>query len=423
MTDHRIVRSEEEVLDAYENSVSACHMAKLLGVKHHTTAQNMSRTYGLEVPALHWGCVSSPEPPDQPLTFEERFEEDKLVQRLRAELAEQKKLYAAVVKTSNLYEDVLDVARECFGKTQLTRLAPPRVDESAVEEDAILTWADWHGGEVVDYDVMQGFNSYDPVIMCRRAQYTVDRTLKLLFDFHTNTCFKTLHVFDLGDSITGDLLDDNKATNAITVFEAVRLVAQVKAAALTELSAHIPVTYTVVPGNHGRRSAKMPWKQPTETADWLIGEMVGDMVSGNERITTVIPKAWTAVVSVQGHNHSLNHGYSAARGGYGGIPWYSFQRMDGKLTALESVHDRLINYRWYGHIHQGATLPKMDGSGEQFIVGSLKGGDEYALNELAAYADPLQILVGCHKDVGVSWRYPLNVNRGDSTASRYERFL
>jgi hypothetical protein len=398
-------------------------MAQLLRIRHHSTAHRLARENNLAIPAPHWGYGIPPAGIPETVTIEEQFVEDKVLQRLKSELAEQKRLYAGVVKTSNLHEDVLEVAREVFGSMKPTRVSPPRIDKSAVTEDAILTWADWHGGEVVDYDVMQGFNIYDPMIMCRRAQYTVDRTLKLLFDFHANTTFKTLHVFDLGDSITGDLLEDNKTTNAITVFEAIRLVAQVKAMALTELSTHIPVTYIIVPGNHGRRGAKMPWKQPTETADWLIGEMIGDMVKGNSHISVAVPKAWTAVVAVQGHNHSLNHGYSAARGGYGGIPWYAFQRMDGKLTSLESVHDRRIHYRWYGHIHQGADLPKMDGKGEQFIVGSLKGGDEFALNELAAYADPIQKLVGCHKDVGVSWRYPLNVNRADEKPSRYERFL
>jgi hypothetical protein len=411
------------VREAYDASTSLNDLAGHLGC-HYQTARKMAKSEGLAVPASHWGRKPAPEvetPDAEPLTAEEQFAEDKTIARLKAELADTRKLYAAAVKSSN--EDVLEAARAVMGKVTPTRVLPPQVGRGSITEDAILTWADWHGGEVIDFDVMQGFNSYSPAIMCRRAQYTVDRTLKLLFDCHTGTTFEALHVFDLGDSITGDLLDDNKATNALPVFESMRLVAQVKAVALTELSQYIPVTYTSIPGNHGRRSAKMPWKQPTETADWLIGEMIGDLTSTNDRVTVVVPKAWTAVVEVRGHFHSLNHGYSAARGGYGGIPWYAFQRADGKLTALESSHGRRVHYRWYGHIHQSADLPKMDGVGKQFIVGSLKGGDEYALNELGSYSDPVQNLVGCHEDVGVSWRYELNVNRADGEPSRYEELL
>ena len=62
-------------------------------------------------------------------------------------------------------------------------------------------------------------------------------------------------------------------------------------------------------------------------------------------------------------------------------------------------------------------------AGKQFIIGSLKGGDEYALEELNAYGDPEQLLVGCHEKTGVSWRYPLYVKHGDETPSRYEALL
>jgi len=374
----------------------------------------------LSYPAPHWNQQGVPPEAKSP---EETHAHNLEIQRLKDKLSSTERLYKAACKHENVHADVLEIAREVMGRVTPFVVMPPPIPHGEIVEDAILTWADWHGGEVVDYDVMQGFNRYDPVVMCRRAQYTVDRTLKLLFGCHTGTTFEALHVFDLGDSITGDLLEDNKATNALPVFEAMRLVAQVKAIALTELAAYIPVTYMVIPGNHGRRTAKMPWKQPTETADWLIGEMIRDLTSTNDRVSVTVPKAWTAVVKIREHYHSLNHGYSAAKGGYGGIPWYAFQRTDGKLTALESSHGRRVHYRWYGHIHQGADLPKMDGMGKQFIVGSLKGGDEYALNELSSYADPIQNLVGCHEDVGVSWRYELNVNRADDTPSRYEDVL
>ena len=65
-----------------------------------------------------------------------------------------------------------------------------------------------------------------------------------------------------------------------------------------------------------------------------------------------------------------------------------------------------------------ALVPKLDRLGRP--VGSLKGGDEYALNELGEYGDPVQKLVGCHEKYGVSWRLPLNVNEFDDTPSRYE---
>jgi hypothetical protein len=354
---------------------------------------------------------------------EEQVDQDRVLLRMREEIRELKRKYDAACKQSNLHEDILAVANEVFGRMVPAKVLPPKVGTGATHEDAILAWSDWHGFETVDYDVMQGYNAYDPAIMCRRVQYTVDHTLDILFGCHQGTTFGTLYVFDLGDGINGDALAEQMATNARTVFEAMRGVALLKAAALTELSAHIPVVYISVPGNHGRRAPKMQWKLPTETADWLIGEMVSDRVRNNDRIRCIIPKAWTAGITIRGQNHVLNHGFTSAKGGFGGISWYSFQRADGQKTAIEAAHGKRVHHRWYGHIHQQATIPMTDGTGEQHIVGSLKGGDEYALEGLNRFSDPCQKLVGCHDAYGVTWRYPLNVAHADETPSRYEEFL
>lgn len=363
-------------------------------------------------------------PPEQVLTTEQKVERDREVSRLRASNKDLKAKYDSVITQKNLHDELLAlVERYVSASIKPAKIQTVRIGSGHTIEDAILGHADLHAGEIVGFDVMQGFNSYNPQILCRRFQRTIDKTLSLLFDNHSGTTFEHLYAFSLGDGVSGDLLPDNMATNAMSVFESMLFVAQMRARALTELAAYIPVTDVEIPGNHGRRTAKMPWKQPTETADWLIAEMVRMMVADNPRIEVIAPKAWTAVVNVRGWNHSLNHGYSAAKGGYGGIPFYSFQRADGKKTALEQAHDRRVHYRWYGHIHTPAELPQMDGSGTQFIIGSLKGGDEYALEELNTYAEPKQKLVGCHDKYGVTWRYDLQVKHADETPSRYEELI
>ena len=388
--------------------------ARYCGVDHTTILAARDRL-GIKVEKSH----AEPEPP----TPEESVEHDRETLRLKGELRDLKQKYRVACETGNLHEELHAIAREVFGQASPTKVYPPKIGTGATEEDAILAWADWHGYEVVDYDVMQGYNAYNPAIMCRRAQYTVDHTLDILFGCHQGTTFGTLYVLDLGDGINGDHLEEQLATNARPVFEAMRGVALLKAQALTELSAYIPVVYICVPGNHGRRGKRMQWKLPTETADWLIGEMVADRVRNNERIQCIIPKSWTAGITVRGQSHVLNHGFTSAKGGFGGISWYSFQRADGQKTAIEAAHGKRVHHRWYGHIHQKAEIPMTDGEGEQHIVGSLKGGDEYALEGLNKYSEPSQKLVGCHDAYGVTWRYPLNVAHGDDIPSRYEDLI
>lgn len=354
------------------------------------------------------------------LTTEERIEADRRLIRAKAEAAEFKKLYNAANRDENIYDDIRAEVSSTIARIEPITVLPPHIGSTDTVEDAILGWSDWHGGEVIDFDVMQGYNCYDPTIMCRRAQSTVDTTLSLLFNHHSGTTFENLYVFDLGDGIAGDMLQDNMATNGMGVFQSIVFVAEVRARAIAELAQHIPVIYVSVPGNHGRRSMKMPWKQPSETADWLIANIIKERCANLDNVTVVVPSAWTSVVNIRGWNHSLNHGYASAKGGYGGIPFYAFQRADGKKTALESAHNNKVDYRWMGHIHTPAELPKMDGVGSQFVVGTLAGGNEYALEELNAYGDPMQLLVGCNEKHGVTWRYPLQVKFADEVESRYE---
>lgn len=363
--------------------------------------------------------------PEREPTTAELVEEDKQVARWKSRALAAERKYNRLLKQTVVHEAILEEVRDHIPRFKRPKIQAPRVKPSNSNHDAILGWADGHGGEVVDLEVMQGLNHYDLSVYCRRMQATVDTTIDLLFEHHKGTTFERLYVFDLGDSVPGDLLDDNKATNALGFFESVAFVAAVKAAALTELSAYLPVVYIAVPGNHGRRGTKMPWKQPTETADWLIASMVQLHTAGNDRIECIVPKSWSAVVEVRGHSHFLNHGYAAAKGGHGGIPWYAYLRRDGKMTAIESGQRQKIDCRWYGHIHTSAEIPKMGGSGRLFIVGSLKGGDEYALNELSEYSAPEQLLVGAHakRRYGVSFRYPLEVDEADDKPSRYEELI
>jgi hypothetical protein len=378
---------------------------------------------GLKYAAPHWNQHTAPS--TEPETAEACFDRRTKEQRLTDEIAALKRELKAAARAANLLEDIREQARECFSQPfspVLREHSPaPRVGKVVSIEDAILGWADWHGFETVNEVVMHGWNKYNPVIMARRAQYTVDWTIKLLLENHAGTRFETLYVFNLGDSINGDHLEEQLATNARPVFESMRGTANLQAACLMDLARYFDhVVYVPIPGNHGRRGKKMQWKLPTETADWLIATMVQDRVSLQENIHVHVPYEWSVGIEIRGHHHVLNHGTTAAAGGFGGISWYSFQRADGQLTAIEAAHGQRVNARWYGHIHQKAEVPMMDGEGEQFIVGSLKGGDEYALEGLRRFAPASQKLVGCHDDHPVSFRYPLSVWRADNTPSRYE---
>jgi hypothetical protein len=298
-----------------------------------------------------------------------------------------------------------------------------REREGKTHESAVLAFADWHADEVVSLEVMEGLGESNPYIIGRRAQTCADSSLTLMFDHHSGTTFDEFVVLDVGDGITGSLHEENKYTNALPPFAAMTMVAELKSRVLIDIAAHVPaVRFFGVPGNHWRYTKQVNWKMPTETSDWLIYHMMSLRLREHENIEVVYPKAWSHVVDIKGHGFSLNHGYADAKGGFGGISWYTQQRADAKRTAIDQRLDRMVNYRVYGHIHNEAIIGRI-GKGQIITVPSLKGGDEYAKEGLAgSYSDPGQMLWGVHKDRGKTWTYsPLSVTDNDKAAEcRYD---
>ncbi len=249
--------SKEEITKVLEDNVlNTTQKADALGIGD-TTARRWIK-YGVPKHAYEDAKVIT-----VPESIEEEISADKVREKYRTEIAILKRKNKELMKQSNIHDRLFEMAQELIPRIKSVKVNPPKIEESHTVEDAILGWADWHGGEIIDSEVMLGANYYNPAIMCRRAQTTVDTTLSLLFDNHRGTNFENLYVFDLGDGVAGDLLADNMATNAMGVFQSILFVAAVKATALAELSAYIPVKYISVPGNHGRRKEKMPWKQPS----------------------------------------------------------------------------------------------------------------------------------------------------------------
>lgn len=167
--------SREAVVKALEQAGSLTLAADLLGCSRGTLRAWCRRDADPPIDVEQYQGLGGrkkqpPKPPREPLAPGEQVEQDALVHRLTDERDVYKKLYKTALKKSNLFDDVREIVREVMEP------APPvipAVDFSASsegsEEDAILALADWHGGEVVDEEIMHGWNRYDPIIMCRRA--------------------------------------------------------------------------------------------------------------------------------------------------------------------------------------------------------------------------------------------------------------
>lgn len=351
-----------------------------------------------------------------PVTIEADIE----TRRLKKRIAELESNYKALLTRKQIVEEIREYA-ETLPKPTVPEPPPPPNAPSGSTEVALLRLADWHADEYVDATIMEGLNRLDPAIVAKRVQYCADRTRSICFNRFQGTLFEAVYVHALGDWITGALHEENRFTNTMHPFVAMVFVSDLWVRLITDLASWFPkVVVRAVPGNHWRYLKKVAYKMPTETSDWLIFQMVKARVSDLSNVHIDAPAAWSLVSEVAGWNFSLNHGYTDARGGYGGISYYSLTRSDAKRTAIDARLERIVHYRDYGHIHNEAKLPR-PASGHVTIVPSLKGGDEYAKEGMGGtYSDPGQLLSIVNRQHGEWATMRLDVaGYDDSDEDRY----
>jgi len=367
----------------------------------------------------------------EPLTTEERVERDRQAVEDAETARREKAEYARALKAHSVYRKLVAHGQDVLAP--LTPVcSPPKVQKAPalIREGLVLNLADWHLDEIVDEGIMEGLNVYNPAVALRRVACAVDKTL-LLSGLSERISFDTLYVHCFGDFLTNVLRagfdhPDMLATAAMMPMKGARFAATLLAYAVRDLAANFPrVKVRCVIGNHGRNTKSMPYQLPTENLDWLIYRWAETMCAGLDNVEWEIPEAWSLTCEVEGWGFFLNHGYTDAKGGFGGIPWYSLVKSDTKRTALDTKLNRKVLVRQYGHMHQQADVGRAGGTGRVRIEPSLMGGNAYAKEGMAGtYDEPGQTLLEVHADEGLVAERTLNIRQYDeSETCRYDPLL
>jgi len=365
------------------------------------------------------------------MTTEQRVEADRQAiadaEKSRRENAE----YARALKAHSAYLTLVEHGREVLEPIAPLCPAPQATRASSlIHEGLVLNLADWHLDEIVDEGIMEGLNVYNPAVAVRRVACAVDKTL-MLSGLSERIVFDTLYVHCFGDFLTNVLRagfdhPDALATAAMMPMKGARFAATLLSYALRDLAAKFPaVKVRCVIGNHGRNTKSMPYQLPTENLDWLIYRWAATMCGDMSNVTWEIPEAWSLTCDVEGWGFFLNHGYTDAKGGFGGISWYSLVKSDTKRTALDTKIGRKVLVRQYGHMHQQADVGRAGGNGRIRIEPSLMGGNAYAKEGMAGtYDEPAQSLLEVHTQEGLVAERTINIRQYDDAATcRFDPLL
>ena len=292
--------------------------------------------------------------------------------------------------------------------TPIERMNWPKLKTRKSQEDvdAFVTLSDQHADRVIREAGVWGLERYDFNVF-RARLWEWAKVIKAYTMVHLpNYRFNTLWVGHLGDAVNGDIHNMKLKNQWGNSLKAALAVGDAQAEALLYLSeAFERIAVVCVSGNHGRTTNQIEWEDPHDNFDYLVAEAMRLRLADNPRVQIFAPRAWSAHVEVRGHLCHLNHGHGVK--GSMGIPWYGFERREGRVQRLLSFKDRQAEYFFYGHFHTPMTRPA--GKGKAIHAGAWYFTDEFCQNALAVGNKPEQQLLMMSERFGRQMEIPLMV--------------
>jgi len=333
----------------------------------------------------------------------ENFKQVTAIESLREELRDLRKALRVATSEAVVMQDVVNALHNLVPAWDPPPAVPkaPKAKPDTAVESAILALGDWHFGEKVSAEGMRGWNEYSSHIAACRARTVVDRVLKIKRRLESGGgySFEELVVPVGGDMVPG-LMHDGERHSDYTIFRTTLGCAWVLAQVLRELAAHFPHVHVVcIVGNHGRLAKRKQYKDPDRSFDWLAYQIVSIALQNCTNITMFAPLSHSAMFRVRGVRFYMTHGdeFKAQFS----MPYYSIDRKQGRMLALESTRGNAFDHSLIFHWHDEARTP-LPGAGKNFVMPSLKGGDEYVLESKGNVPTPGQWFCGVHAKHGVT---------------------
>lgn len=303
-------------------------------------------------------------------------------------------------RKSKVYDERIASAVEAATATREPRFSPAPIrssKRSKTQHEFALNWSDLHAGEVVSLEETGGINSYDWETMLARH----DKLRESLFSYQDNRPYpvETLHIFALGDMLSGNIHDELMATNEIPLAEATVQLGLDGAAWLESLTERFPqIVVSGVVGNHPR-AHKKPWaKQGFDNADWTAYHVMATALKKNPQIVFDIPKANQHRITVAEHWPVLLWHGDGVRSSMPGVPWGGIMRRVNALRTQYASVGKPVEYFCCGHFH---TANAIEG-GSIVVNGSVKGVDEYSVKAFGGGRPPQQVLLTFHPRNGLT---------------------
>lgn len=378
----RLQQHAREIQDRLERGETRQHIANALGVPVNTLKSYLY-SLGTERPST---ASARPivGPNNEPVSE---------LEMVKAELSEYRRAAAKTRKTDvqaerrqRAIEEALETVRPAPSKP----VAPPPPPSDDAHHRHVLLLSDFHGGELVNREAVNGLNEYDWDIMLARVDQAIDAALS---HRQHSPELTGLDVGFLGDMNSGSNHAELKETNQYVLAEQGVKMGYLQGDIVERLAQVYPnVRVFTVPGNHPRLQEKPAAKNVHDNMDWVSG------VIGKEYCRHLPNVEWTNAMSnamiwspVDGVNVYVFHGDGTTTN-MPGVPWGGILRKSNSIKGSYASHPTepvRIDEFYLGHYHQ---LNAMHALGI-YMNGALKGTDEWSLKKFGSAVPPAQLLL------------------------------
>ena len=342
-------------------------------------------------------------------TAEKRVQADTEKLHLQQKHREVATKYKILVQEKTLGDRLVQVLHDEVKALPKIDIRWQPVTERVSQETAALLFSDPHIGDVINKDEVVGFGEYNFDIYVQRMKFLAHSIRSIVVKKLKGYRVDKLCIFGLGDMVSGRIHDELIIAGENIVFQVLNG-AYVAAQFVLELSQMFKeIEIDGVVGNHGRVAQKRHFKQKYLNWDFMFYQMLGMFLADNNRIKCNFPMSFFWVKKIYDWNFLMLHGDNIRS--WFQIPWYGIERAMHKLGDLLQGRGINIHYRVLGHFHRTGELDRTPG--EILLNGSISGGSEHSLGALFEFDRPTQLFFGIHKDIGVTWRYPLRLDLPD----------
>lgn len=317
---------------------------------------------------------------------------------LRKEVEGLKRQVKFYIETEGM---VKEAAREVA--LAVKRAAPPKilVDHTAEHlkgkrpVTAVFLLGDWHIGEIIRLNEMEGFNAYNFEIATRRITVIVNKFLRWVKMSRKEFYIPEVVVVGLGDFISGDIHRELEVTNEFPVPVQTANAGWLLSEVILALAPHFASVRLVEVGadNHGRLTQKPQFKQKTlNNFSYLVYTIANARLEFLENFKYEMSTSIKYLAEINTKKFLIQHGDTVKS--WMGIPFYGIQRDQMREAMARMLTDEGFHYQLMGHFHFPIFMASL------VMNGSLSGTNEFD-HAAGRLSEPAQLSFLVHQKYGV----------------------